>query len=371
MAEDAGDKTEAPTPRRLEEAREQGNIARSADLTASVLLLGTAILLQMWGGKLFSTLRGLLESGLGTESLSDLSTENLLDLFAGHVIHIGLAMLPLFLGIALIGVVINILQVGFHINTERMIPNFAALNPVKGWSRIFPKGQAFVSTLLSTAKLIVVGSVAWSAVSARMPQVVMAQQLAFGPIVQLLAETMCSMALRIGLILLILGILDFAWQKWRVLRDLRMSKQEIKEEMRRMDGDPHIKQRRRQVAMQMVQQRLKKQVPQADVVVTNPTHFAVALKYDDKAMGAPRVVAKGQDLIAFRIRQIAIENGIPVLERKPLARALYRLCEVGQEIPDEFYSAVAEILAYVYEITGKIKKKQAKTPAEAVASNKR
>jgi len=138
-----------------------------------------------------------------------------------------------------------------------------------------------------------------------------------------------------------------------------MTKQEVKEEMRRMEGDPKIKQRRRQIAIQIHQRRLKKEVPTADVIVTNPTEFAIALKYDSKTMHAPRVVAKGQGYIAQRIREIAIEHGIPILERKPLARALYKMVEVGQEIPEQFYSAVAEILAYVYELSGKMKRQTA------------
>jgi len=154
-----------------------------------------------------------------------------------------------------------------------------------------------------------------------------------------------------------LAILEYAYQKWRIEQELKMTKQEVKEEMRRMEGDPKIKQRRRQIALQMLTQRLKKDVPTADVVVTNPTEFAVALKYDADTMHAPRVVAKGQGLIAQRIREIAIASGVPILERKPLARALYKLVEVGQEIPEQFYSAVAEILAYVYELSGRVRKK--------------
>ena len=156
----------------------------------------------------------------------------------------------------------------------------------------------------------------------------------------------------------LLAILDYAWQKWRLERELKMTKQEVKEEMRRMEGDPKIKQRRRQIALQMAQKRLAKDVPTADVIITNPTEFAIALKYDADAMHAPKVVAKGQDLIAKRIREIAIEHGIPIVERKPLARALYKLVEVGQEIPEQFYSAVAEILAYVYELSGKLRQQQ-------------
>ena len=161
------------------------------------------------------------------------------------------------------------------------------------------------------------------------------------------------------MLLLVLAIIDYAYQRFKNERDLRMTKQQVKEEMKRMDGDPLIKQRRRQLARQMLEQKIKKDVPTADVIVTNPTHYAIALKYDADKMGAPRVVAKGKDFLALKIREIAIENGVPILERPPLARALYKTVEVGQEIPERFYSAVAEILAYVYELSGKIKSKQA------------
>lgn len=369
MAEDAGDKTEAPTSRRLQEAREQGNIPRSHDLSAAVLLLGSVLLLQFASSSLFKTLRSLLAEGLGQESLTDLESRSLIDLFTHSTSQIAIAGLPILGGIAALCVVVNVAQVGFQFSSKPFTLNFEALNPIKGWERVFPKGQAVITTLLSLGKLIIVGSVAWSAICAQLPRILMSQQLEFGQIVLLLTSTLYSMAIRVAIVLLILGILDYVWQRYRIMRDLRMTKQEVKDEMRMMDGDPQMKSRRRQLANQMAQQRLKKQVPQADVVVTNPTHFAVALKYDQDSMHAPRVVAKGQDLNALRIRRIAAEHGIPVLERKPLARALYKMCEVGQEIPEEFYSTVAEILAYVYEITGKIRRKQGQPkpqPASAV-----
>jgi flagellar biosynthetic protein FlhB len=165
--------------------------------------------------------------------------------------------------------------------------------------------------------------------------------------------------MRVGVALLVLAILDYAVHRYQLEKQLKMSKQEVKEEMRRMEGDPKIKQRRRQVAMQIANQRLKKDVPTADVVVTNPTEFAVALKYDQGAMHAPRVIAKGRGEMARRIREIAIASGVPILERKPLARALFKLVEVGQEIPEQFYAAVAEILAYVYELSGKARPRAA------------
>ena len=158
--------------------------------------------------------------------------------------------------------------------------------------------------------------------------------------------------------MLILAIIDYAYQRDQLEQSLKMTKQEVKDELRRMDGDPKIKQRRRQIALQIHRRRLKKTVPTADVVVTNPTEFAVALKYDAATMNAPRVIAKGRGVIAAHIRALAIDAGVPILERPPLARALYRLVEVGQEVPEQFYNAIAEILAYVYELSRKMKRKE-------------
>jgi flagellar biosynthetic protein FlhB len=272
-------------------------------------------------------------------------------------IVVGLAMAPLMGGVMLLAVAVNLAQVGFHLNTKKLEPNLGGLNPLKGLGKMFG-GNSAMALAMSLLKLVVVSLVAYSAVHGRLHQIIAVQQLTYMQIFGLGMEMTYSICLRIGLLLLVLAIADYVYQRIRIERELRMTKQEVKEEMRRMDGDPLIKQRRRQLAQEMLKKKLKKDVPTADVIVTNPTHYAVALKYDADTMNAPRVVAKGGDYMAKRIREIAIENGIPILERPPLARALYRLCDVGQEIPEQFYSAVAEILAYVYELGGKIRSKQ-------------
>jgi flagellar biosynthetic protein FlhB len=257
----------------------------------------------------------------------------------------------------LLAVAVNLAQVGFQLNTKKLEPNLGGLNPLKGFGKMFG-GASAMSLAMSLLKLVLVALVAYSAVHGRLRQIIAVQQFSYMQIFGLGTEIAYSIAIRIGVLLLVLAVIDYVYQRIRIERELRMTKQEVKEEMRRMDGDPLIKQRRRQLAQQMAQKKLKKDVPTADVIVTNPTHYAVALKYDADTMNAPRVVAKGGDYMAKRIREIAIEHGIPILERPPLARSLYRLCEVGQEIPEQFYSAVAEILAYVYELSGKIKHTQ-------------
>ena len=357
MAEDQGDKTEAPTPRRRTEAREQGNVARSQDLTLAVLLIGIMLMLNATGPKLVTALRGLVHEMLGGPSLSDFSSASATGGALRAITLVGWAMAPLLVGVVVIALVANIVQVGFHLSPKRLQPNLAALNPVKGWGRIFGSRNP-TQFGINVVKMVLLTAVAYSAVHSRLGQIMAVQQLSFIQIFGLGAQIVYTIALRVGVAMLILAILDYAYQKWRVEQELKMTKQEVKEEMRRMEGDPKIKQRRRQVALQLLKQRLKKDVPTADVVVTNPTEFAVALKYDSATMHAPRVVAKGQGPIAQHIREIAIAHGVPILERKPLARALYKMVEVGQEIPEQFYSAVAELLAYVYELSGKVKQRR-------------
>ena len=353
MADDYGDKTEDPTPRKREEAREQGKVARSRDIGTAVLVIASMVLLKNFGPGVIDALRALVGDMLGAASMSDASAAGALTSSARALVAVGKSLVPLLVGMLLVVVAVDLAQVGFVFNTKRLQPNLGAANPLKGIARLFGKGQSPVQAAISMAKLLLVGFVAYSAVHARLPHILMAQQLEFIQIFGLGAEVVYSIGLRIGVVLLVLAVVDYAFQRYRLEQELKMTKQEVKDEMRRMDGDPRVKQRRRQLAQQMMREQLKRDVPTADVVVTNPTHFAVALRYDAATMHAPRVVAKGQDHTALRIREIAVANGVPILERKPLARALYKLAEVGQEIPEQYYSAVAEILAYVYELNGR------------------
>ena len=358
MAEEYGEKTEAPTPRRRQEAREQGQVARSQDLTGAVLIVGAILLLNAFGNDLVKALRALLVVTLSLRT-GDAGVAGAAPAVALRALaQVAVAIAPVLIGVVLLVVVANLLQVGLALNFKRLQPNLGALNPFKGLGRIFGRGRSPVQGLMAAAKLAVLVLVAYSAVRDRLGMIVTAQELTYAQIFSLGAQTVYDIGIRVGVALLVLAVIDFAWQKWRLEQQLKMTKQEVKEEMRRMEGDPKIKQRRRQIAMQIAHQRLKKDVPTADVIVTNPTEFAVALKYDAGSMHAPRVVAKGQGLMAQRIREIAIASGVPILERKPLARALFKLVEVGQEIPEQFYAAVAEILAYVYELSGKARPRQ-------------
>ncbi len=355
MSEDYGDKTEAPTPRRRTEAREQGNIARSPDLTAAAIIITAMLMLSWYGDGLVNALRALMAEMLAGDWV-DSGTDTIAPTILSALTKVGRAIAPLLIGVMIAAVLINLVQVGLFFSPKRLQPRIEALNPFKGLGRLFGRGNGMVTLLMSLLKLSLVSLVAYSAVRGRMGMILAAQELDFVQIFMLTGSIVYAIAIRIGLLLLVLAVIDYAYQRWRNEKQLKMTKQEVKDEMRRMDGDPQIKQRRRQIALQRIKQRIQKEVPTADVIVTNPTEFAVALKYDSATMHAPRVVAKGQGHIAMLIRQVAIEHGVPILERKPLARALYKLCEVGQEIPEQFYSAVAEILAYVYELSGKLKR---------------
>jgi flagellar biosynthesis protein FlhB len=358
MAEDQGDKTEAPTPRRRQEAREQGQVARSPDLAAATLLLAALLILNSYGAGMVQALQAMVRKMLSLDSMQDFSTTHaLLDIVAA-LVSMATALAPLLGCAVVVAIVVNIVQVGFIFNAERLAPNFEALNPTRGFSRLFSRGAGPAKLGLSMLKVLLLGAVGYSAVHGRLYEIVTIQQLSFIQIFVMSSQIVFSIGIRMGVVMLILAIIDYLYQRYHLEQQLKMSKQEVRDEMRRMDGDPKVKQRRRQIAMQLHRRRLKKTVPTADVVVTNPTEFAVALKYDAGSMNAPRVVAKGRGVIAAYIRTLAVEAGIPILERPPLARALYKMVEVGQEVPEEFYTVIAEILAYVYELTRKIKRKE-------------
>lgn len=361
MADDdgSGDKTEAPTPRRRQEARDNGNIPRSPDIVAAVLLVTMMVLMGWYGPGVVHALKDLMAEMLGESSING-GMASLHNDTGSALRAVARSLAPLFAGACLVAILTNLAQVGFYFDVSRLQPNFAALNPLRGLGRVFGGGNGnLVKLLMNLAKMLLVTFVAYTAVHGKIALIVSAQRLTAMQAFHLGGTVIYAILIRVGLILFLLAILDYAYQRYRIEQSLKMSKQEVKDEMRSMEGDPKIKQRRRQIALQRIIQRIKKDVPTADVVVTNPTHFAVALQYDSKTMHAPKVIAKGQDLIALRIREIAVASGVPILERKPLARALYKMCEVGQEIPEEFYSTVAEILAYVYELSGKMKEKKA------------
>lgn len=363
MPDDAGEKTEDPTPRRLQEARDKGQIARSADLNSALLLLGGLVGLRVFGPQMIGSLYDAMQKNL---SVTEPSAGLTLDI--GRLVpEVGMILLgaagPVLVLILALALIANLLQVGFLFTTEPLAPKLEKLNPISGVGRMFSSRTA-MQLVMNLVKLAIVTVVAVVAVGDRLDQIMAAMALSGWPLIIQLTQVLYEIGLQLAIALLVLALIDFAWQRWKHTRDLRMTKQEVREELRSMEGDPHIRQRRRRMQMTAAMQRIQKAVPTADVVVTNPTELAIAIKYNADTMAAPKVVAKGADHLAKKIREIAIAHGIPIIERKPLAQALFKTVEVNQEVPERFYQAIAEILAYVYRLSGKkLDKKVRRTSA--------
>jgi flagellar biosynthetic protein FlhB len=346
-----GDKSEAPTPRRRTEAREQGNVAKSQDLTAAVGLLSGLLLLQAFGQSIFKQLldiTGLI--GLPVIRVGDLVAP--VSSTASAVMWMLLPFL-LLLMVATIGAIL--IQHGWVYAPKKMKPDLSKLDPIKGAQQIF-SGQALARFVMGLLKLVILGAIAYYVLRDKVEQLLASGGLGALGVLSLGSSMVYDLALKLAIVLLVLAILDFLWARYRHEESLKMTKQEVRDEMKRMDGDPAVKRRQREAQMRIAMQRINTDVPQADVIVTNPTEYAVALRYDEDAMDAPRVVAKGVDLLAARIRQVAQTHGIPIVQRPPLARALYAQCDPGQVVPPALYKAVAEVLAYVYQLTGRAAK---------------
>lgn len=345
-----GEKTEAPTPKKLGEARNRGNVPKSQDLAAAIELIGVSLLLVVGGVFLwracFLAMRVMLESATRGLELPDTVTI-LKDAFALPA----LATAPILLILFVLAALSYIAQFGWVWSFEPLRPKFERLNPVMGVQNLFSLRNG-VKTLLNSIKMVVVIVVAWLYISSAMDRIAGLPLLELGPLLGELGRLLAELLAWLLAILLAIGLADFAYQRWQHTRDLRMTKSEVQDEHRNMEGDMQTKGRRLRMARQIAMQQLGAAVPQADVVVTNPTHFSVALKYDPQTMAAPRVVAKGADVLAFRIRQLAMVHQVPIVERPPLARALFASAAVGQEVSPEFYQAVAEVLAYVYRLDG-------------------
>jgi flagellar biosynthetic protein FlhB len=350
MAEDLGDKTEDPTPKRLEDAREKGQVIRSLDLASAVVMLAAFLALLVFGTTLAQTLGAAMARLLAVGYDSDAPTiQSIPALVKGPSWEVGLAMLPV-LGVLMVASYLaHAGQFGFLFTTKPLTPDLSRISPLKGLGRLFGT-QGAIRSLGGTAKLVFVSIVGMAIILRELPAMVTLPGLSAAGAMYEIGKMLARLIVWLLAALIALGVADYFLQRMQLLKQLRMTKQEVKEERKSMDGDPQIKARRLRIARQIAMQQMQRDVPRADVIVTNPTHFAIAIKYDQATMAAPKVIAKGADLLALRIRQIAAANAIPIVERPPLARALYAGIEVGQEISPEHYQAVAEVLAYVYKM---------------------
>lgn len=353
MAEDLGEKTEEPTERRRQEARRSGNIARSQELGSAVMLAaGTtlvAVVLLPSLGRFKAVIAAALDGDMLGNPVLAADATHLIEYVAVAAARIGL---PLLLVIAAAAFLVQFLQVGWLFAPKLVMPKLNHLSPIAGFRRLFSITGLF-RTGMAILKTVVVAAVSIATVYQYRDDIVGLAMLDLMPCLLRAGLIMLDLAIRLLAVLLLVGLIDLLYQKWKHNEDLKMTKHEVKDEMRQMEGDPQTKKRRFRMQQDIAMQRLSAAVPKADVVVTNPEHISVAIRYDAERMNAPKVIAKGADFVAMRIRQIALINAVPVVERPPLARALYRQVAVGQEIPPDFYRAVAEILAHVYGLGGR------------------
>jgi len=341
------------TPHKRNESRRKGQVAKSQDLSGAISFLGLLMFFYLTKYTVWDQMASVYSVSFNAISLVDQSP---IISFLSAMKILADIITPMLLLALVFGVLGNILQIGIMFSSESLIPKFDKLNPISGLKRLVSV-RGLVELAKSIFKLSIIAYVVTSVLISDYPTLLalgkagMAETKSVGLLVSTIGAIAFKIMLRVVLILLILAILDYLYQRWQHEQDIRMTREEMREEMKRTEGDPEIRRRIRTVQRELSMARMMKEVPEADAVITNPTHIAIAIKYEYETMDAPYVVAKGERQVALKIREIAVENGIPTIENPPLARALYKNAEVGEAIPMEFYQAVAEVLAYVDELT--------------------
>ena len=354
MAEDpsGGEKTEDASSRKLEKARDEGQVAKSMEVASVAVLLAGIISLYVFAPYLYNKALSLLDDSLRFEGVPEISDTVVIHLLFRYSELLFYMLAPILLAVFVAAIISTVAQVGFHLSWGALEVKFSKLNPISGFMQKFSL-TSIVELVKSILKLVVIFSVAYVVVKKEIVNILLLYDHSVSFILLYTMKIAFAISLRVLLVMALLAILDYAYQKWKFLEDQKMTKQETKEEFKQMEGDPKVKSRIRQIQMEAARQRMMTEVPEADVVVTNPTRLAVAVKYDTNIMDAPTVVAKGSGSVAANIRRIAEESDVPIVEDKELARNLYAMVDVGQGIPPDLFQAVAELLAYVYKLKGK------------------
>lgn len=348
----AGEQTEKPTPKKLEDARKKGQVAKSSEVNSAVILLVTLVFLRIFMGDMIKSMQALFITFLQFNSTSVVTIETVQHIYITVILWLGRIVLPIMVLSMFAGVLANYLQIGFLFTTEPLKMKLEKIDPIKGFKKIFSK-RTIMELLKSIFKISGILYLSYSIIKDRTMAFPQFMDMEIQMSLVFIGELIFAVIWRVLIFLLILAIIDFIFQKYDYTENQKMSKQEIKDEYKNIEGDPLIKSKIKEKQRQMAISRMMQEIPSADVIITNPTHFAIALKYS-QGMAAPKVVAKGQDYVALKIKEIAKENGIILYEDKPLARALYYNIEIGQEIPGDMFQAVAEVLAYVYKLKNKI-----------------
>ena len=344
------EKTEKATPKRREKAREEGQVAQSREIPSVLVLLSVLGLFSLSGFYIFQKMSLLMREifqRIGTFSLEIASASAL---FSEVLQHIFILLIPVMSVVIVAGLVGNLFQIGFMFSAKPMTPKLSKLNPLSGLKKLVSL-RAMIELVKSILKISIVGGIAYLMLRGEMESIPALMQMEIIDIMSFIGRVSFKILFYTCLVLILLAALDYAYQKWQHEKDMKMTKQEVKDEAKQSQGDPAVKSRIKSIQREMAQRRMMESVPKADVIITNPTSLAVAIKYDDSMM-APEVIAKGAGFIAVRIKQIASEKGIPIVENKPLAQTLFKVAEIGDRIPFNLYRAVAEILAYVYRLKG-------------------
>jgi flagellar biosynthesis protein FlhB len=349
MPDHAGEKTEQPTPRRLEEAIKQGQFARSSEVQTVFVLGAAMIAFKFTGHELWNRLVSTQYS-----VFSHLHDVNItMDTLPRYAVQAGLVLgacvAPVALATMAGGLLAGGIQSRFQAATEALEIKWERVNPMAGFQKLFSV-RSLVPTLVSLVKLGIIAGLTYSQAKEVLSDPIFFSAVDTARIASFLASSSVALVVRVGLALMVIAAADYAYQFWQTSRDLMMTKEELKEELRNSEGDPHVKARQRRRRTLRTQRQMLKEVPKADVVITNPTHLAVALRYDRKTMKAPKIIAKGARLNALKIREIAAQHQIPIIENKPLARMMFKYGKVGGEVPAQLYAAVAEVLAWVYRV---------------------
>ncbi len=350
----SGEKTEKPTQRKREKARAEGQVAKSPEVNTALLFLVAFFGLRIFSGYMYTSLVGAFTFSLGflenPEIITDTKTiSGYIAYFFGQVM---LIVAPVFAICMLIGIISNLYQVGWHPTTKTLKPKFSKLNPLQGVKRLFSM-RVVVDLIKSLAKFAVITVVIYSTLVGEISKIPQLVDMGLMQAVIFLGDIAVRLGTNIGLLFLFIAIADVMYTRFKHTKDLMMTKQEVKDEYKNIEGNPQIKGKIKQKMREISMRRMMQNVPQADVVITNPTHYAIALKYDKDVSDAPYVVAKGVDFLAKRIRDKAKENNIEIVENPPLARAIYAQVNIGGTIPPELFQAVAEVLAFVYKLKNK------------------
>ncbi len=343
-------KTEKATPRRREVARKKGTVVRSTELNSTIALLALVVLFRFGAESIYQALHRAV-AGRFAGLAAPLMTLEDVDVFAlGVIIDIARVVAPIALTTLVVALAANLIQVGFLFTTSPITPKISNMNPVNGFKRLFSR-RSLVDLLKSIMKIAVIGMVTYLTLRGRIEELVPLMGLSVWEIMKYIAGISYLVMLRVAMVLVVLAILDYFYQRWEYEDSLKMSKSEVRDEYKQMEGDPLIKSRIRRLQLEYARKRMMLEIPEADVVVTNPVHYAVALRYRRDVDPAPMVVAKGARLLAERIKEKARDANVPIVENQELARALYKGAEVGGTIPEELFSSVAEVLAYVYRLS--------------------